>query len=86
MLFICNKRDKKLFLTPAAIGAVAVHAKLGVNNLKIFDFTNISLYQAGQGILKFNNLTAAKTGQVVMLGRGFYLVVVVCLIKVKLLY
>ena len=35
---------------------------------------------------EFNNLTAAKTDQVVMLGRRFYFVVVVCFVKMDFLY
>jgi len=70
----------------ATLGAITGHVKLSINNLKIFGFGNVSLYQTSQRVLEFNNPTATKTDQVVMLSRGFQLIVVVCFVKMEFLY
>jgi len=46
MHIICDKRAKKLLRALAALGAIACHANLGINNLKVFGFRNIPLHKA----------------------------------------
>lgn len=86
MLLIRNKHTKKLFLALATGGAKTDQSNFATGNLKVFGFGNISLHQANYRVLEFNNPTAAKTQQVVMLSGWFYLIMVVRLIKVKFLY
>ena len=86
MLLICNKHIKKLFFTLLASGAIAGHSDFTAGNLKIFSLSDVSFNRTDQRILKFDNLAAAEAEQVVVFGRGFYLIVVVSFIEMKLLY
>ena len=86
MPLICNKQSKKLFPALATLGTIACHTNLSSYNVKVFGFSDIPLYIAGQRVVKLNNLTTAETYQVVMLGGWLDLIMVVSFIKMDFLY
>ena len=86
MLIICNNHTKKLFPVLATLGTIARHTNLSSNNVKVFGFSDISLYIARQRVVKFDNSATAETYQVVMLGGWLDLIVVVAFVKMDFIY
>jgi hypothetical protein len=69
-----------------ALSAIASHPNLSADNVKVLSFRDTPLDLMGQRIMKLNNPPAAKAYEVVMLGRGLHLIVVVVFIKVDFIH
>jgi len=76
---------KKLLPALPAGRTIACHPYLSVGNFETLLTANVVFHLLTHWALKLHNFTAAETDQVVMLSRGFYLVVVVRLVEVKFL-
>ena len=85
MQIVCIKHSKKLFTFLAALGAVTGHTNLGLNNFKVFGSSNVLPDVTGYGLVKFNNLTATKTDEVVVLSGWLHLIVMMSLIEMEFL-
>jgi len=77
---------KKLFPALAALRAIATHPNLSINDVKTFGFGDIFLYITVYWILKFDNLTAAKTYQVVVFMGCLNFIMVVVFTEMNFLY
>ena len=86
MLIICNKPEKKLFITRLTISAISRHLDLTAGYFKLSGLRNSFLYLLDQGEFELNYFPAAEADQVMVLGRRFDFIMVVGLIKMKFFY
>ena len=79
-------RIKNLFPFLLALGTVTGQSNFSTDDLKVSGFSHASFYRTGYRVLKFHDLAAVKTDQVVVLSKGFYLIMMVGFGKIHLIY